>query len=261
MKNKILLSIIAGIFLVLLINSASAELWGWSQTIFPTKNIVRYHLYYQIEDTSSDLITIQKPVPIQLLANVQNLPYNISTYYPQYPNALVDWCNYTITWQRNIYDNSFFGDRKFNIINTTLETANTFYQNTNATFNISIYNLKAKDGLLADMDCHYTNNDTLFIENTYFGFITGYIPSFECSGCNDHTFEELTNLNEQILSNNFQEVGIFNQVQNVVEKNFQVWIILFWIIKISLILTAVLLMFVAIYYFYLFFKSISDGIR
>ena len=264
MKNKLLTSMIGMIFLVTLlvlnVNMASAEVWTWTNTIFPNESIVRYYAYYQIEDTSNDLITIQRPIPIQLISDVETLPYNISQFYPQYPNAYVDWCNYTITWQRNIYD-STYGFTNYQIVNTTLEVTNIFYENTPATFNVTQYYLKARDGLIAQIDCHYTNPDTLFIDNLYFGFITAYIPSFECSGCGEHSFEELINLNKQIEDNNFQQLGLTDKLQQIVDKNFQVWVILYWILKIGLIFLGIVLIFVPLYYFYLLFKSISDGIK
>lgn len=260
MKNKLFLSVIAGLFLILFMQSASAEVWVWTNTIFPNETMVRYHAYYQIEDTSFTNILIQKPVRVQLIGNVQDLPYNISQYYPQYPNAYVDWCNYTITWQKNEYD-STLGLTDWKIINTSLITTSTLFQNTNATFQIDTYTLRARDGLIADMDCHYTNPDTLFIDNNYFGFISAIIPAFECKGCGDYTFEEVTNLNEQIEANNFQEKGFADKIQQVIEKNFQVWIILFWFIKIALVGVAVILIFLPMYYFYMLIKSIQENIR
>lgn len=260
MNNKILSTIFAMIFLILFISQVSGDIWSWQDTVIDTdRSIVRHHAYYQIQDTSYVNILIQKPVPVELVAGVDNLPYNISIYYPQFPNALVDWCNYTITWQKNEYDNTL-GLTDWRIVNTTLETTNTFFTNTNATNQVNQYKLRARDGLVADMDCHYTNNETLFIENTYFGQISSYVPAYECEGCGDKTFEQLTQENLFLSQRIAEETAVYTKIQSLIDKNYQIWVILSWFVKIALIFLAVTLMFVGIYYFYLFFKSIGDKI-
>jgi hypothetical protein len=259
MKNKILMAF-AMIFLIAFISQASADIWSWQDTIIDTnRSIVRHHAYYQVQDTSFVNILIQFPIPIELVVGVQDLPYDIGATYPQFAGSYVDWCNYTITWQKNEYD-STLGLTNWKIINTSLITTNTFFANTSATNQVDKYNLRARDGLIADIDCHYTNPETLFIDNVYFGQISSYVPAYECLGCSDKSFEQLTQENLVLEKRLTEETDMYTQIQSLVDKNFMIWTILSWFVKIALIFLAIALMFVGIYYFYLFFKSIGDKI-
>lgn len=250
----------AMIFIIAFIAQASADIWSWEDTLIDqNRSIVRHHAYYQIQDTSFANILIQKPVRVELVAGIQNLPYDIGAGYPQFAGSYVDWCNYTITWQKNEYD-STLGLTNWKIVNTTLETTNTYFANTSATNQVNQYELRARDGLIADIDCHYTNPETLFIDNIYFGQISSYVPAYECEGCGDKTFEQLTQENLVLEQRISEETGVYTQIQSLVDKNYTIWVILSWFVKIALIFLAIALMFVGIYYFYLFFKSIGDKI-
>lgn len=254
-----MLSIFAVVF-VLCIIQVSAEVILFQDTFIDrNQSLVTQHAYYQLQDTSINLITIIKPVKIKLSNQVQSLPYNISAVYPQYPNALIDWCNYTIVQQKNIYDTTLglTTQGNYNILNTTYERTNIFYQNINATGNITDLELRARDGVVVDMTCHYTDPNTLFIDNVYFGSISAYIPAFECLGCSSHTFEEVTKVNDAYLANLQQSNKLFTYTQSLLDKNVFIIGVIVWIIKIALIFLALGMIFMFFRYLYIFVKRVG----
>jgi hypothetical protein len=259
MKYKIILGMI---LLIVLINLSSAEINMWTQTVTdPDKQLVIQHSFFSIDDTSDSLITVGQTVPIIINGQTHNvLPFNISTNYSQYPNAIVDYCNFTITVFRNIYDLSLFGTTNYKIINTTLEITNDYFDSAITSVNHQI-NLRAKDSASVDMSCHYTNKDTLFIEGHYFGEITAFVPNYACKGCSEYSFEELSNENAKLQETVDQETSVYAKIQGLVDKNYIIWQIFSWFVKIALLLFSVGLLFAGMYYFYIFFKSIGDSIR
>lgn len=263
MKNKILMMAIAMIFLVIMINGVNAEIWSWQTTVLDyQKNIVRHHAYYQLQDTSEGWITVGESIPIEIMGALNNnLPLNLTQTYPQFPNAIVDWCNLTVVFVKNTYDLDYNGVTTYKILNTTYNYYNVFWQNINATFIDSQFNLRARDSIIVDADCHYTNNDSMFYQNNYIADSQAFFPAYECKGCSIKSFEIITQENKKLEDRISQETGVYTNIQNVVDKNYLIWQILSWFVKIGLIFLAISLIFLAMYYFYLFFKSIGDKIK
>ena len=258
MKNKYLTTT-ASIFTVLLllvlnINIVSAEINMWTDT-YVNKNTSTVNMYALVElyDTSDNLITISKPVPVTIKYGTQFLPYNISQYYPQYPDAYVDWCNLTTKQEINEFDTS-----TGRIVNySTIENSLFF---TNFSSGVLSFRMHHEDILSISMACHYTNPDTLFIESLYFGQYSIFFPAHECVGCDKYSFEELTQENEKITERINQETSIYSSIQKVIEKNYQLWLILKWVLRIALLIGAVGLIFAGIYFFYQYIKKMA-GVR
>jgi hypothetical protein len=260
MNKKILILTIMTFFLItIMVNLVSSEIYLWnSVTKDNSTSVVKYHAFYKFEDTSARGIGKQKDVPITLWYVVEALPYNLVGYGGQ-----VDWCNLTTRHYHNIYGTTFVAWQGFfggELLNTTTETQSFFFQNTNLSSDKVTINMRDRDSLTADMTCHYTNSSTLYIENVLVGRFTTFMPSFECEGCTQYSLEELsyqTEKNEEITAN---ELAIYDKIQTALSWNFQIWLIISWIIKIAFVLIAVGLIFAGVYYFYIFLKNIGREI-
>lgn len=249
MKKNILLLI----FALCLIPMVHAEISLWDYTgIKSNESIVYYHAFYSIDDTSNALLTTTKPIDLFLRYTVEPLPYNLTAIYPQYPNAYVDWCNFTIAVSNNQFDPT-----TKNIINTTTTNYNYFFENTGLSFGTLQYQLRNKDSIVATMACHYTNPSTLFLENALFGRFSTYFPAFECTQCGEHDFEELTHANDNIEQRLTNETQIYTNIQNIVKINYQLWFYIIWFLKIALVLFSVSLIFIGVYYIYKFMTEVS----
>lgn len=266
MKNKTMIWAFAFIFLIAIMQSASSEMWMWSNTFIDTpKQTLTHHTYIQIDDTSNALVTIGQTVPIELIAGLGvDLPLNLTTSNLTGLGS-IDYCNYTISVTNNIYDLSLFGNTNYKIINQTITNYNVYYPSgSNATNNVTQFYLRAKDLLTADFVCHYTNvadlNNSVVLSNQI-ATVSAYIPAFQCDGCSKYTFENLVNQNDQFAESINNATAFYDNFQNLVDKDFFVWLVVSWLIKIALILTAVGLIFVAMYFLYIFFKSIAEKIR
>ena len=250
MKKQILF-LLCMIFLVGLIN---AEMTLWNTIVVNNDtNIVKQHAYYKFDDTSSKGIGSQKPVVVTLTYNVQALPFNLSSYGYW---GEVDWCNFTVTQFANIYGTQFIAfeglSGTYNIINTTIYSQSIYFNGSYVPPSNIVVDLRAKDSMIADMSCHYTDSRSLYVENILFGSFTTYMPSFECEGCSKYTLEELsfqTEKNQQITAN---ELSIYNDIQVIVDWNYRGWLIASWVIKIGFVFIGVGLIFAVGYYFYLF---------
>ena len=255
MKKQLILML--GIMFLLAIANVSAEEYLWNTvSLNSAEQTVNNYAFYWFEDTSASGIGNNKDVPITFYYVVQRLPYNLT-------NGNVDWCNLTITHYRNIYGTQFVAFEGFfggELLNTTIETQNVYFTTALVTSGQITVDVRNRDTINADMKCHYENVSDLYEQNILVGQITTYMPSFECLGCNQYDFEELSNqitIEEQITLN---EVAIYDKIQVAVDWNFQIWLILSWVIKIAFLLLAVGLIFAGIYYFYTFLQKIAQEI-
>jgi hypothetical protein len=225
-----------------------AEMSLWNSVIIKNDTqIVRYHAYYQFDDTSVNGVGRWTPIPVILDYNVFALPYNL-TY------GAVDWCNFTI---RN-FEHEYNSDG--NIVNTSTNIFNLYIDNPTATSGSQLITLYARDSMIADMDCHYTDVQSLYQESVLVGRFNTQTSSYECLGCTQYTLEELSDetlRNENITAN---QLGIYTSVQRIVGYNYQIWIIASWILKIGFVFIAIGLVFLGIYYFYNYIKEIERQI-
>jgi hypothetical protein len=183
--------------------------------------------------------------------NWENIPYNISSYYPQYSNALVDWCNLTIIHGKYEYDSDG------NFINATDEIFTFDVTSTSAGNNLTTFFMKHRDSLSIRWVCHYTNPQTLFIDGMTFADWGTFFPAFSCSGCEDFKLEELAKDVEYQQVQAEKEISIYQKLQTIVGLNMTLWIIFEWIVKIGLILGTIGLIFLSGYFFYSLIMSLA----
>lgn len=242
--------------LVLNVNMVSAEINMWSSVITDTnKSTVTYWTDYRLYDTSATGIGKHKVTPIVIQWQHDTLPYNISSYYVQYSNALVDWCNLTVYHYKNTYNDD--GD----IINTTTDSYNQYFESVPASDGIQQFYLVDLDTISSYMVCHYTNTDALYKDGVLFGSTSSYIPAFQCKGCDEHSFEELAKENEKTQEAIDQELSIYQLIYKIVTMNYKLWLILKWVIRITLVLASLFFIFAGVYYIYSYFKRMEKLTR
>lgn len=248
MKKQILMLMMV----LLMINLVHSELYLWDSVTKDTaKSTTRYTASYWFDDTSESGVGKDKNVYILLWSETEQLPFNFSGVYP----VSVDWCNYTIVHDRNFYnsDGTFY--------NYTTETTNYLFEN--QAFNITqlVFNMRSRDSLRVNMECHYTDPNYLYVENILVGRFFTYIPSFECDGCEKYTLEEIshqTDTQDEITKN---ELDVYSRIQTLISWNWNIWLIVGWIIRIGFIFLGLFLIFSGVYYFYKLFDNISKEIK
>lgn len=250
MKKEMIILMFAFCILTSIL-SVQAEIYMTTSTELDTTNsLVKSMGYYYFEDTSEAGVGRNKDIPINIYYGVEALPFNFSGVYP----VEVDWCNLTIIHAINEYDS------EGNIVNTTEERDNLFFQNQPSNSSELIYNLRSRDTLVVRMYCHYTDVNYLFVENILVGSFDVFLPSYECDGCEEYTLEELSNQIEKTEEITQNELAIYNGIQTFVSWNFTIWLIISWIIKIGFVLIGVGLIFGAVFYFYIFLRDIGRNI-
>lgn len=260
--NKELKILIGMILLFGIICNVTAEMYLWNDVIIDANaSEVTHHLFYFFEDTSARGIGKNKDVPVVLWYNIEPLPYNLSLYGY---GGLIDKCELTIKSYHNIYGTTFMGLAGFyggELLNTTTETINMTFENTGVVVSDAVtINMRDRDNIVADLICHYTDPNYLFIDNALFGRLTTYLSTYECDGCGEKTFEQISNelvQKEQVTAN---ELEIYDKIQTVIDWNFQIWVIASWIFKIVLVVLAIVLIFAVGYYFYKFLENLSKDI-
>lgn len=255
MKNKIIMIMFGMIFLFLIMQTCLSEIYLWDNTIKDVNNsIVNYHAYYQYEDTSTTGVGANQDTRIVLWYTVQALPLNLTDSNFNLIGQ-VDWCNFTIRDNKNIFDS--LG----NIVNTTTEISNYYFTTGGLNSSQLVFLMRNRDSITADMKCHYTTPQSLYFENILAGNFATYMSSYQCVKCVDFSLEELSNMAQKNLNISANELSVYGSIQKVVDFNYQGWLIASWIIKIGMIFIAVALIFAGVYYFYVFFSNIGKELE
>jgi hypothetical protein len=240
-------------------NSVKSEMYLYNNVEkINSSGIVDYSAFYFFDDTSSTGIGKQKNVPIIFYYVVEPLPLNLSGSH-----GVVDWCNFTIVHTHNIYGTTFIAWQGFfggELLNTTIETQSYYFDNASLNSGKILINMRDKDSVSAKMKCHYSNSNYLYDESILAGRFTTFMPSFECKGCTQYTLEDLSNQVEQQENITANELSIYQNIQTAVGWNFQVWLIVSWVLKIGFIFLGVALIFIGVYWFYLFLENIARQI-
>jgi hypothetical protein len=256
MKNKTIVMMLALILVLTNLNFILGEVYLFNDVIKDTNlNIVKHHAYYYFEDTSLRGIGKNKDTPVILQYNIESLPYN-------YTYGVVDWCNVSVTHYHNIYGTNFVAFQGFyggELLNTTTTTQSYLFT-TSASDQITI-NMRDRDSITASVSCHYTDSRDLFIDNVLIGNFLTLMPSFECDGCTKYSLEELSNLADRQAEVTENELEIYDNIQTIVDWNFQVWLIISWILKIFFLLGGIGLIFMGVYYFYNYLMQLSKEIN
>lgn len=252
------------IFLAVLLSvSVKSEMVSWSSVaIHENTNSVSHHSYYQYYDDIEELsrggqliVDLKRSLlsgrtnNVIVWANIEPMPYVTANY-------TISYCEMNVSWMKTDYDNDG------NLISTNETILGFTYSGGGINTTELYFELKNRDSLVTDVQCYYntTNPTYLYDESVLFGRSGIYIPANKCNDCEEFTLEQLSNeieRQDQIIA---EETSIYVIIQKVIDFNFQIWLILSWLVKLLLLIVAVFLVFYAIYYLYVFLKDIHDKI-
>jgi hypothetical protein len=240
--SKILLLFISFFILINSINFIYSEVYLYDTVIRDNStSTVNFHAFYVFQDTSVTGKGAGQEIPLTFWYQVEALPINISIALGD-----VDWCNFTIKHYRN---------------SSLLETFNSYFENSPANNSKIVVLMKDRDSLTADMKCHYTNLDGIYAGNSLAGDFNLYMPSLQCTQCIDYSLEQLSDATARNENITRDSMGIYSSIQKVVNFNFQIWLIISWVLKIGFIFIALGLVFAGVYYFYVFFSNIGKELN
>lgn len=267
--NKKLFALI--VFSALMVLSSmwlsSAEVYNWNDVILNNiTNTTDFHAFYSLDDTPYNAFVtnaqetfaglgvtrVFHTIPISLLYNVQALPYNLTAFNSNY-TGVIDYCNLSIQETHNDYSGFL---NNVGVVNTTT-TFTSYYFNSSASGTITI-NLQHRDSVVADMICHYTQNENLYVENTLFGRFDTLEGSYECGECKAFTLEQLSHATDTADNITASQLTIFNGVQTLVDWNYRFWLIGFWFLKIALLILAFAMIFITLYWVYHYLKRLAS---
>jgi len=252
MKIKMILGLVFLICLIGFMQIATADLSLWTTTIInENQSIVRYHSYHQFDDTSASDIGKHKPIELNIYSEVEALPYNF-TIYGGYGS--VDWCNFTIHVDKNIWD------KDGNIINTTIESDTKLYGTGGLAKDLTGLQLYDKDSLLIDMDCHYTDARDLFFDSTLIGRYYIYTTAYQCAGCTDKSIEEIIKETQLSTELAYKELTIYGKLQNFISMNYKVWTIINWFVQIAFLILALGMALFSVYWIYEYLTKLRRSI-
>lgn len=270
MKTRNLILIFGMIFLMAIMSAfASAEISSFNGVnIDKTNSLVKLHGIYSLEDTSVDNNkagtsgtglfpnpSVFKPATLQLDYLVQALPFDLGLDNLSNPRGQVDWCNLSIQDYISQYDGS--GNP---LNNFTTQYSSYYFTGVPVTSGSLYFPMRNTDIVLVDFTCHYTNPNYLYADNILVGKLTSYLPTFECVGCQSMSLQETTNLANQIDASSNLQNSIFDKIQVVVSWNYEVWLIISWIIKIGFVILGVYLVFMSGYYVYKYLNDLARAI-
>lgn len=243
--------------------SVNAEMYLWNEVkIREDVGAVSQYGYFQFYDdieaiSNLDQVLLDlkrslyagRTVDLTLYGVVEHMPYNTTNY-------TIDYCEFNVTHLKTNYDN------EGNLISTN-ETTYGWLYTSNPTANITtVYlELRNRDSVTYDMRCYYNDTDYLYDESILFGSVTTYLPANKCNDCEEYTLEELSNEIERTDDIIEEETAIYRIVQTLFDFDFQIWLIVSWLVKILAVVVAISLAFYGVYHLFLFLRDIEGQIK
>ena len=249
MKNKGIFVAVA--FLLIMANVialANAEITVNGLRAVIGQNETRNSMTITIDDTSPDGILKSFDNNISIYAT-HNINYTIPS------GETIVLCLYNAQQIKNEYDS--LG----NLINSTVIIDTAVY-NYSAT-SIKYYALKDKDTLKVDLNCFWDRdiNDTLFqyLSPAIMGLGANSF-SFACGECARQDYEEVLNDYVEAKAQTGTYLQAFDNMMSFSLNDVEIWYMLYWIIRIALLIILVMLTFMAGIWLYHFFRSIANEI-
>lgn len=249
MKNKLFILLSAMIlFNLIYIN---ADLIG-SQSIVlnSATRIVDIHSLIKLDDTFASNNSYSS-FPVFVNYYINSLPdiYTDGVEYYEY-----DYCNFTYT--RTHTRNDIFGIAGNDTETYNYDAGNTPYDNFDSPLEIWMY---GQDILTLDLSCH-SNSSTILYRGDLAGDMAMVFGSYTCnealSSCSSYNYQQIIN-----NSVSYDTTPIYDKIQTVVTLNYQIWLILSWLLKIGFYLIGIGFIFYGIYYLYKFVKNIETAIK
>jgi hypothetical protein len=184
---------------------------------------------------SEDSIENGRPLEVYVLFSTWVDESNRNT-----PAYNVSFCNFTIGYSSFLTPNI---------------TTNVFSQTSATTITNAKYFLRLQKGDSAEfnLDCIFSNNRSLEIPASF----TVVSPSWECKECQMYLWsQDYVKLNTASSLGTYKTI-IWGYVTGLVKLNYEIIIILFWVILIELFLFIVGILITSLFWLYLWFRSMS----
>jgi hypothetical protein len=203
------------------------------------------------DDSSIDNIGKHKPIDISIsVLHQYGFPYDLG-------GINITGCNLTVTHHQNNYD------ADGNLVNTTISIDSYIIGSFGGgnLYPATIYN---KDMLDLNLECYYTDqpNDTILqsVQGSDIANIWFRMPSFSCAKCERMDFEEIVNAYLEARTTSTNYLQIFDDFANFSNNNYDVWLFVYWILKIFLYIVGASLVFIAGFWVYNFLKRMGESI-
>lgn len=181
------------------------------------------------------------------LANIQAIPYYLG-------NGAIDFCNVSyITYEYEL-------DLNNTKISTTT-TASSFYHNGGvATIDYLNFSLNKQDETYIRVMCHFNTTGAYSLASQLTTPITTFSPSYSCQ---DQTvsFEEFTNVTENSANDLRNQLRAYSSVNDIVTTNYEILVIINWILKFGFLGTALFLVIAVPYYILLLIRSTNNKFK
>lgn len=189
-----------------------------------------------------DYVSGANPFEAYLLYNVYVKGFNQDN-----PNYQIDWCNFSIQQSSALTNYSLIFNQTYTEQNGDVKFAKYFVQ------------MKDKDCILAQQFCKYNVNVTInktdkLIFPAEMQFVA---PTWECKSCQAYEWS-LVDRNiakADSIGNNVVEVT--NYIKKLFLINYEIILSFFWVALILLLFAGVGLIFMGVYYFYLYIRSLA----
>lgn len=209
-----------------------------------------YRVYYwsSLDDQTETFYGSAKIFPVDFRYSA----YDITQWNTDNPSHIIDYMNLTCTHDINLWDNGEIVNYsrvvvsfRFNVSNTPVGTQ---------TLNFEMHN---KDYIFCIGDVFYSGAP---LENDQaFGSTAFIVPSMDCKACSDFSYKELV-MQEEVKEQSFsKQTSIYNYVMGFIALNYEFYLIFFWLFKIIVVIGAISLIILAVFWFYYFVKAVSNS--
>lgn len=228
--------------LCLLLTSVNAEVSSFTNSgEATTENLYRINHFIQYHDDFNDYVTEGQPLELQLVYSCED----IDQWNRDYSDFEITYVNLTTIEQHRVRT---FGE-DLNITETrtvtVLSDLETPFHNVKKFF--SLYH---QDTLTIELNTNYENQT---IADTPCHFYI-WSPTEDCNACSEYEYiifeEEVTDA-QNIKSN---KVTVYNYIKRLIQINFEVVLILYWVILILIFIAFLTFIFYLITYFYRYVK-------
>ncbi len=119
------------------------------------------------------------------------------------------------------------------------------------------YFVRMNDGDLVffDMFCNFDDTSSGLLVPASFQVVT---PTWECKACQYYEWTLLDRDIQKSEQAGNKVVGIVDSIRNVVYLNFEIWLILFWIVLIIIAIHSTGLLFIGIIWLFAYLKGLVD---
>jgi hypothetical protein len=254
MKTQNKISIIAGIFLILIItnlNLAKGELEYWQQKNDYGNGTINNHLAVSYSKSglavigeTGDYITGSNKLQVYLWWNSYIKSWNIAVRKTN-ENYTIKYCNFKVQYIGHLATSPSI-------------LLNQNYTEADADVSHDKYFVTLSDGdtMLADITCY--SNDTSYSDVSLQPMDMQLVtPTGECKTCQLYEWSVQQRDISKAKSIGDNVVTIANYIKQLFMLNFEIWLMLFWVFLILMVFVGIGLIFLGAYWFYVYLKKLT----